>query len=338
MSKKNIKIVLVVGGVVVIAVLCVCFLVGALLLLGNNNPPSPEPTTQTQPLPLQAPSLLPPTPVPASTLAPPPTDTAVNILPSDAEINLNGKTLAVYSVIYSDINGGEDSVSMVTNPDQHYVLVTLYSNDKDMGFFYQNYSDSVLLIDPVSNESYEFDYMNWSLDDSPSNSGYIKISFPVSNPFSQAVLHIADGVEIDLTPLLPVGSEFQNPWIAVELPFIFDNIPLQVKSAEVFDSYFNPVEQTMVEKVNPTDKIFVLTFTSSQTDLSYFGSVLPFILVDGTNQWNQYGSDYYAWTTAGSIGDGELLYIFVIPENTGSYVLYLPYYTLIDLTPIISVQ
>lgn len=342
---KTSKTVAIVAGVVLVLFLCACMIVGGLYFLGKDSTPTPtavpsqeiHPTQTIQPN-LPVPPLAPPTIIPP-TLAPVPTATEVTTLPFDADINLNGTTLKVFSVVYTTINGGEDSVAYVENPEQVYFLVSLYSADKDLSFFYNNYQDSILLIDPVKNQSVEFDYMNWSLDDTPANNGYLKISFPISEPMTQAVLHITDGVDIDLSPLIPTGTEYQSPWIDVAQPFTLDGVPLQIQSAEIYDEYINPVKDTPVEKDNPTDKIIVLKFTSSQNDLSYLGdSALPYILVDGTNQYNQYDYDYIAWTTAENTGDGELLYIFIVPQNVGSYVLYIPFDTLIDLTSILTVR
>lgn len=339
------KTVAIVAVVVFVLSLCACMILGGLYFLGKDSSTTPtgvpseqiHPTQTRQPN-LPMPPLVPPTSI-LPTLVPVPADAGVNLLPYDADINLNGTTLKVFDVVYTTINGGEDSVAYTENHGEVYFLVTLFSNDKNMGFFYENYHDSILLIDPVRNQSIEFDYMNWSLDDTPANNGYLKISFVTSEPLTQAVLHITDGVDIDLSPLIPAGAEYQSPWLDTINSFTLDDIPLQVQSAEIYNDYVNPVEGTLVEKDNPTDKVFVLKFTSSQNDLSHLGNLpLPFILVDGTDQNNQYEFNYIAWTTAESTGGGELLYIFLIPENVGSYVLYIPTDALIDLTPVITVR
>lgn len=331
---KTTQTVLVVIGVLVVLVLCACAILMGFYILGSNSQETATSVPSTQPVPTGIPTLQ-PTVQALPTVEPTSIVTQTSYLPYDSELNFDGKVLKIMSVVYSPINGGEEGVS-ISGPDQNFCVITLYSADKDLGFFYPAYKDTISLIDPSNNQSFDFDYMNWSLDDSPTNSGYLKISFAMSAPLTQAVLHVKDGMDVDLTPLLPANQEVQNPWIDVSQPFDFAGTQLQIQSINLYDNYKNPVTGEYVEKNNDSDKILTVELSSPQNDLSYMKEAAQFIVVDGSNTENQYPYNYLAWTIPGGNSNGGLIYIFVIPSNTNSLLLYVPFDTMIDLTPMVT--
>lgn len=295
------------------------------------------PTVVVIPTETQKATSVPPTALPKPTdkptVAPPTSTQAPKILSSDSEFVLDNISLKVYGVTYSLINGGQSRVGIITRPDQVYFLVTLYSNEKDLGSIYKNYGKTIALIYPDTNTSYPFDYMHWSQANSPTNSGYIKISFPISTLPTKAILHITDGVDIDITNMIPT-TKGNNPWISATKPFMFDGVQLKINSVHVVDNFYRASDNSLVEKKNSKDRFLVIKFVSPTKDLSVFEKILPFVLVDGTNIGYQYDIAHMEWTTELSKGDGTLTFVYEIPKDTSSYFIYIPYETLIDLTPL----
>lgn len=322
MSKKAVIVLAIVVGS---AILCLCGVLFYFFVIGSGS--TPNTPTIVPSVPTTAPSTQPPAPTLPTTL-----------VLGDSKFDLNGTTMFVSDVSYTIMNGGERGVDILMEPDRYYLLVTILSDEKDLGFIYKQYGDSIILTDPSQNRTIEYDYVYWSSEDTFENIGYAKISFPISEPLTKAVLHLKDGLDIDLTPLLPSSTEKEDPFIDPQQPYTVDGITVEIESLEVFEEYVSPLDGKQVQKENPTDAILVLTVVSSQSDLTYFSTTPPYILIDGNDPAVQYESVYTIWTTAENTERGELIFIYVVPEYIGTYVVYIPYETLMDLTPMLSGQ
>ena len=322
MSKKTAIVLAIVVG---LAFLCLCGVLFFFFVLGSGS--TPNTPTIVPSVPTTAPSTQPQAP----TITPSP-------VLGNSKFDLNGTTMFVSDVSYTIMNGGERGVDILMEPDKYYLLVTILSDEKDLGFIYDQYGNSIILTDPSQNRTIEYDYVYWSSNDTYENIGYAKISFPISEPLTKAVLHFKEGLDIDLTSLLPSSTEIEDPFIDAQQPFTIDGITVEIESLEVFEEYVNPYEGTPIQKENPTDTILVLTVVSSQGDMTYFSTMPPYILIDGNDPDIQYEPVYTIWTTAENTERGELIFIYVVPEYIGTYVIYIPYETLLDLTPMLSGQ
>ena len=312
---KNAVIVLV--SILSLVILCLCGALIFFFFFGGDSTPNTPTMVPSQP--------------PAPTILP-------SLVLGNSKFDLNGTTMFVSDVSYTIMNGGERGVDILMEPDRYYLLVTILSEEKDLSFIYKQYGKSLLLTDPSQSRTLEYDYVYWSSEDTYENIGYAKISFPISEPLTKAVLHLKDGLDIDLTPLLPTSSEIDDPFIDAQQPFTFDGISVEIESLEVFEEYTNPYDGKPIQKENSTDVILVLTVVSPQSDMTYFSTIPPYILIDGNDPNIQYESVYTVWTTAENTERGELIFIYVVPEYIRTYALYIPYETLMDLTPMLSGQ
>lgn len=336
---KTVKIILVVAVLGIVIITCLCLILGgfiALNTLSSTSTPIPLPaailnTPTPRPVPTTAAPTVQPTELPSPEPGLPPTPTP---LPADASFELDGVSLKVFSVQYSLINGGEDTANIVTNPDEFLVLVTLGSNNKELGFVYDNYDATTRLVDLVDQTSIEPDWLNWSGVDSPVNSGYVKISFPVKAAPKKAAIYFNDEVGVDITSMLPASDKPVDPWVDIKKKFEVGGIDLKVQSAILANSY-TKLNGEAIKKDNPSDKILIVKLTSSVSDLSGLKDFDP-IIIDGDNHDNSYYYAYVSWTTAENQGQGDIEFSYDLPSTVKNYIFYIPYDNLIDLTSIVK--
>lgn len=336
---KNMKIILVVAVSGIGIVACLCLILGgfiALNTLSSTSTPISQPTTILNAATPQ-PSISKPTAIAQPTELPSPEPDLPSTptpLPADASFELDGVSLKVYSVQYSLINGGEDGVNIVTNPDEFLVLITLGSNTKELGFIYDNYFDSTRLIDLVNQNEIDPDWQNWSGEESFVNSGYVKISFPVDAAPEKAAIYFTDELGIDITSMLPASDKPVDPWIDVKKKFDVDRTDMKIQSAFITKDH-TAQDGEKIQKEESSNKIMVIDLTSSQTDLTGLRDWDP-ILVDGDNQENQYYLSYTTWTTGDHQGQGGFELVYEVPPDLENVLLYIPYENLIDFTSIVK--
>jgi hypothetical protein len=331
---KTVKIILIIVVIGILGIVCLCLALGGLAALGSflaTSTPTPLPPTFT-PIP---PTAVPPTAVPAviptsGQAGPAP----VNLAPADQSFVLDGVEMNVNSVRYSLINGGESAANFISPNDGFLVVVTLASNTKALDFFYDNYIDTMKLVDLDTGQGVEADWVNWSSEDSVTNSGYIKISFPVQSVPARPALYFTDEKGVDLSSLLPGSAEVENPWWDVKQKFEVTGMDVRVQSAVMASSYTAP-DGKKYQKKDPNNKVLTIRFVSSFKDLSGLSEWYP-LMLKADDLENPYDSVYASWTNESNTGQGFIEISYEVPADMDTFILYLPYDNLMDLSGIIK--
>ncbi len=232
-------------------------------------------------------------------------------------------------VRYSLINGGEDGAGFIDPEDGFLLVVAISSNEKELGFIYDNYRPTTRLVDTVRGQTYEPNWNNWSTSGSPTNSGYYLVSFPMREPPEVAVFFFNDQTAIDLTPILPELREVKDPWLSAGQTLEVSGMDLRLQSAMLVSNH-TAQDGTPVEKMEPGNKLLVVRFTSSFGDLTGASEWSP-VLTDRNDFENTIYYSYMTWSTGGNTGNGRLEYIFEVPPKWNDFVLYLPYENLMDI-------
>ncbi|MHC1782720.1 MAG: SPOR domain-containing protein [Anaerolineaceae bacterium] len=334
---KTVKIILIVAVLGIMILICLCLLLGGVITLGtflNTSTPTAAPMV-TLPTVLP-PTAVPPTAVQSTAVPATPAPTVEPATPAplspDAGFVLEGVNLKIFSVRYTSINGGEDWVFSMSGKDKFMFLVTLDSNEKELGFIYDNYFDTIQLVDTVSGESTLADSLTWSGEDSQTNSGYVKISFPVTKVPEKPAIYFNDEIGVDLTPLLPASIAVEDPWSDIKKKFDVYGNDLKVQSV-ILTSNYTALDGHKFEIEEKGNKILIVKFISSKTDLSGVEDWNPMI-IDPNNPENQYGWGYWSWDSTDSQGTIEFSY--EVPGDFESPVLYIPYDNLMNLTPLVK--
>lgn len=329
---KTVKIILIVAAVLILMGICLCVLTtGGIFTLGAF-------------LPTSTPTMVPPRPVqPTSTQA----ASAPTIPAGDEEkpgypvllepgegFTLDGVKMKVIDVRYALINGGESAAYYVSGDEGFLVVVTIASETKELGFLYDNYQDYIRLVDLDTDESVDFDWAYWSGNESSTSNGYFRLSFPVNGTANRAALYMNDQVGIDITSMLPRNGEVDNPWLDYKSVFTINGIDLRVQSVLLVSNYTPPTGDVFRKHVLD-NKIAVVKFTSPREDLSGLGDWDP-LLINPLDFEFPYESGYIAWTTDTDKRSGVMEIAYEVQPETSDFVLYIPFDTLIDLTPIVQ--
>jgi hypothetical protein len=342
---KTVKIILIVAVLGIMILICLCLLLGGVITLSTyfqTSTPTTAPVvivpTVIVPTTAVPPTAVPPTVAPTAAATATPAATAVPATPTplspDAGFVLDGVNLKVMDVRYMLINGGESGVNYLSRDDGFLYVITLDSNTKDLGFVYDNYVKTIRLVDTVSGDFFETDWMYWSDDDSQSNSGYVKLSFPVKKVLEKPAIYFNDETGVDLTPILPKTSEVEDPWLDIKKKFDVYGNDLKVQSVILTLNYTSPDEHKFVIEQSG-NKVLVVKFVSSHGDLSGVQDWDP-IIIDPDNPQNQYYYGYESWTNDSSRSQGSIEYSYEVPGDMARFILYVPFENLIDLTSVVK--
>lgn len=330
----TVKVILIISAVLILAVICACLMTGGLVAIGTYLfTATPSPTVM---LPTQFPTITPlpsDTPQPAFTVTPAATPTPKAISP-DEGFTLDGVDLKVVDVRYSLINGGEAGAGFI-DPEEGFLLVVAFSSSEmELGFLYDNYRPTTRLVDASRDMTYEVNRVNWSMSDSPTNSGYYLVSFPVKEPPETAVFYFNDQTAIDLTPLLPEQHEVKDPWLNTGHTLEVSGMDLKLQSATLGSTY-NDLDGAPLVKKRDENQLLVIRFTSSYADLTGASEWYP-ALIDRTDCENTIVYKYMTWTNASHTGRGRLEYTFEVPPKWDDFVLYLPTENLMDIHAVVK--